>query len=112
MEKRKCSRKECKGDVSGRIIFIEFLDIIDLSLSGIRFNCYRRVNMNSVHMIKIEKGKVSAKLKGVVVRSILKRMGVNDKKSLPLYEVALKFEKLSDSEKKSLEKVIQLLGNE
>ena len=112
LENRKFKRKDVHGNVSGRMVLIEHLEILDLSLSGIRFNCLKKVDTNSIHRVKIQKNNVSVDIKGRVVRSILKKMQEKKEKQIPVYEVAMNFENLPDCEKRSLEELISIIGNE
>jgi len=109
LEQRKNKREAVHGNVRGKIVLIEHLEILDLSLSGIRFNCLKKVDTNNIHRIKIEKNNISINVKGKVVRSILKKL---QEKNIPVYEIAMNFENLSEDEKISLEKLIFILGNE
>ncbi len=110
MERRKYTRKEVRGNVRGRIILIENLEVIDLSLSGIRFNCFKRVNPNSKLKIMIQLDDISVILKGTVVRSTLKNINIEGE-PLSVYEVAMTFHSLRDHEMRSLEELIGRLNN-
>lgn len=107
MEKRKYKRKIVKGEVDGKIILADCLNILDLSMNGIHFKCIRRMDMNSIHRIKFKKDGISLDVTGQVVRSTLKSEG----NSVPVYEVAMTFKDVSQEGKKSLEKLISLIGN-
>jgi len=72
----------------------------------------RRVGMNSRHRIRIKHGDVSIVLKGNIVRSTFKGLQQTDAKNMPVYEVGMHFECMSDEERQSLEKLISILGNE
>ena len=109
-DKREHERKRVKGEVDGKMILVDHLMILDLSMTGIRFESMRRVDMNSVHMIKIEKDNISLSLKGQVVRSYF-CLKQQDGTQVALYDVAMTFKSLSQEAKKSLEKLISLLGN-
>jgi hypothetical protein len=110
MDKREYERKRVKGEVAGKMILVDHVMILDLSLNGIRFESIRRVDMNSVHSIKIEKDDISLSVKGEVVRSYL-RLKRQDGTPEAVYDVAMTFKSLSSEAKKSLEKLISLLGN-
>ena len=110
MEKRKFERKKVEGKINGKMILIDKLHIIDLSLNGIRFQCGRRIDMNGIHRLKIEKGGTSLNIRGQVVRSTLsieRRSG----ECLPVYEIAMVFKNLPQETKKSLEEFISHIGN-
>lgn len=110
MEKRKYERKIVKGEVDGKMFLVNHLNILDLSMNGIHFKCIRRVDMNSIYRIRIEKNDVSLDITGQGVRSILciEQRGGN---SVPVYEVSMTFKDVSQEGKKSLEKLISLIGN-
>ena len=110
MDKREHERKRVKGEVAGKMILVDQLMILDLSMNGIRFESMRRVDMNSVHSIKIEKDDISLSVKGQVVRSYLCLKQLEGT-PVALYDVAMTFRSLSQEAKKSLEKLISLLGN-
>lgn len=112
MENRKYKRVKIHGNISGKMILTSNLDILDLSLSGIRFNSVRRVNINSICKIKIEKDDISINLKGIIVRSTFKNTTIIEGKSIPVYEVAMNFGPLKDEERRSLEYLIRRLDNE
>lgn len=71
MEKRKYERKMVEDEVAGKMILIDQINIFDLSMNGICFKSNRRVNMNCVHKIKLEKSGISLALSGQVVREKL-----------------------------------------
>ncbi len=112
MEKRKHRRREVHGEVGGSMILVDSLQIIDLSLSGMRFSCFKRVNTNSTQSIKIKNDKESVRLKGMVVRSLFRRVEEREDKSVSVYEVAVSFGELSDQQKQKLEEIISIIGNE
>lgn len=112
MDKRGAKRLEVRGQVSGRMVLVESLEVEDISMTGIRFRSMRRVGMNSRHRIRIERGDVSIVLKGNIVRSTFKGLQQREAKSMPVYEVGMHFESMSDKEKQTLEKLISILDNE
>ena len=112
MDHRAAIRVEVNGQMKGKMILVESLEILDISMTGIRFNCMRRMDMNSSHKIKIEKDDLSVNLRGIIVRSSFKGLQQTEEKSLPVYEVAMHFDHLSDVEKKGLEQLISILYNE
>ena len=99
-----------KGEVAAKMILVNQVTILDLSLNGIRFQSTRKVDMNSVQNIKIERDGVSMSIKGHVVRSCL-CLKQQEGRPVAVYDVAMTFKDLSQEEKKSLEKLISLLGN-
>ena len=111
MEKRKNVRLRIDGNLFGKMVVRTDLEIIDISLTAIRFYCMRRINTNSLCSLVLEKNGFSVDLKGVVVRSVLKRTKEVKGTKVPLYEVALHFETLDDEKKKKLEHLISLLQN-
>ncbi|MBI5847058.1 MAG: PilZ domain-containing protein [Nitrospirae bacterium] len=112
MDNRSALRVEVNGQICGKMILVESLEILDISMTGIRFNCMRRVDMNSPHRIKIEKNDVSVNLRGTIVRAAFKGLQQTEEKSLPVYEVAMHFDQLTDLDKKGLEQLISILCHE
>lgn len=112
MEHRRYKRVEISGNISGKMIFVTDLNLLDLSLSGVRFNCFRRVNTNSIYKIKIEKDDLSLTLQGTIVRSIFKGADESNGAYSPTYEVAMDFNKLSDKDTHALEVLINQIGND
>lgn len=112
-ENRRNKRVNAKDSVNGKIILVEHLEILDLSLSGIHFNCLkkRRLEMNSHQTIKINKGDIAVLVHGVIVRATLKTMKQNGAYT-PVYDVAMKFAPLTTTQTTAIEKLILLLGNE
>lgn len=109
MDKRTAMRVSVNGQICGKMILVESLEILDISMTGVRFNCMRRVHMNSPHTIRIEKNDVSVNLRGTIIRASLKGQLPKDEKNRPVYEVAMHFENLSENDKKGLEELIKLL---
>lgn len=109
MEKRKSVRLKIEGNLCGTMVVRTHLDIIDISQTGIRFNCLRRINTNSTCTLTLEKSGVSVDLRGLVVRSVLRRTKDVKGAKMPLYEVAVHFEKLDDETEKNLDRLISLL---
>jgi|OpeIllAssembly_1097287.scaffolds.fasta_scaffold11245_2 hypothetical protein len=112
MDKRTAMRVAVNGQIYGKMILVESLEILDISMTGMRFNCMRRVHMNSPHTIRIEKNDVSVSLRGTIIRASLKGLLPTDEKSRPVYEVAMHFENLSENDKKGLEELIRILSHE
>lgn len=112
MDHRTALRVEVSGQISGRMILVESLEILDISMTGMRFKCLRRMDMNSPHRIKIKKDDVLVNLKGIIVRAAFKGLQQIEEKSLPVYEVAMHFENMSDTEQEGLEKLISILYHE
>jgi hypothetical protein len=108
VEKRQCERKVIEGQVAGKMILVDYLNILDLSIKGIRFQCSRRVHMNGIHRIRIESGGISLGIRGKVVRSTLCLQG---REGVPVYEVAMTFANLTPEEGKSLKQLISLQVN-
>lgn len=112
LDKREHKRKEVHGEVEGSIILVEYLQIIDLSLSGMRFSCFKRINTNSAQSIKIKKDNTEVRLKGTVVRSTFRKVEQIEGKHCSVYEVAVNFAELSVNQKKTLHEIISFLENE
>jgi hypothetical protein len=111
VEKRKSVRLKIDGTLFGKMVVRTQLDIIDISQTGIRFNCLRRININSTCTLTLEKSDVSVELRGIVVRSVLRRTKDVKGAKMPLYEVAVHFAELDDETKKNLDQLISLLKN-
>ncbi len=111
MEKRKSVRLKIDGELCGKMVVRTQLDIIDISQTGIRFNCLRRINTNSSCSLTLEKGGISVDLRGLVVRSVLRRTKDVKGAKMPLYEVAVQFDKLDDKTQKNLDRLISILQN-
>lgn len=109
MDHRSAIRVEVNGQVSGRMVLVEYLEILDISMTGIRFNCMRRIDMNCPHKIRIEKNNISVTLKGMIVRSSFKGLHQKDKDCMPVYEVGMHFENMSDEDTRDLEQLISIL---
>ena len=112
MDNRTALRVEVKGQMSGKMILVESLEILDISMTGIHFHCMRRMDMNSPHRIKIEKNDISVSLRGTIVRASFKGLRQAEEKFLPCYDVAMHFDHMTDSEKKGLEELIAILYHE
>jgi len=112
MDHRTALRVEVNGQICGKMILVEGLEILDISMTGIRFRCMRRVDMNSPHKIKIEKNDVAVTLRGMIVRASFKGLHQTEEKSLPCYDVAMHFDHLTDLDKQNLEKLIAILHHE
>ncbi len=112
MDHRTALRVEVNGQMSGKMILVESLEILDISMTGIRFNCMRRVDMNSPHRIKIEMNDLSVTLRGTIIRASFKGLHQTEEKSLPCYDVAMHFDYMTDDDKKSLEQFISILYHE
>jgi hypothetical protein len=112
MDKRRAVRIGVKGQVSGRMILVDSLEIEDLSMTGVRFKSLRRLEMNSPHRIKIVHGDVAIALKGTIVRASFKGLQQLEGGSIPLYEFGMHFEDMTDREKANIEKLINILSHE
>ncbi len=112
MDNRAALRVEVNGQIGGKIVLVQSLEIKDISLTGIRFNCAKRVEMNCPYRIKIEKNNISVNLRGTIIRASLIRLPQVDEDGLPVYEVAMHFEKMSEEDKKALEQLISIFHHE
>lgn len=112
MEKRRAVRIGVRGQVSGRMILVDSLEIEDLSMTGIRFTSMRRLEMNSPHRIKIVHGDMAVALKGTIVRASFKGLQQLEGGSMPLYEFGMHFGDMTDREKANIEKLISILSHE
>jgi len=105
---REFERLETGDKCKGKLILADDVEIKDISYGGIRIETTRRLNINNNYKIQI----VSSNKKelitpvGLLVRAKLKGVTKEKDNILPLYEVALKFTGLKDSEKRFLDKLI------
>ena len=107
MEKRKFKRISADSDTSGKMLFASELDIKDLSMSGIRFDCTGRVVLESNIQLVIKAKGLKMKLAGKVVRSTLRNNVLRGDKIVHVYEVAISFKNLNEKERTSLGKIIE-----
>jgi hypothetical protein len=112
VEKRKSKRVSVSGEVSGRVVLAADLDVLDLSLSGVRFTCCERIVPGSRIKLVIRKGGLQANLEGAVVRSTLKGGGSAEGEGAPLYEVGVSFGGISEKDMLDLEELIKIAGGE
>ncbi len=91
-----------------KLVLADEVEIKDISLGGILLETTKRLNINNSYKIQIVSSDNNGTInpKGVVVRALLKGHSNNGHKHLPLYQVALKFTKLSEKEKSFLDKII------
>jgi hypothetical protein len=112
MDQRNAIRVEVNGQVCGKMVLVESLEILDISMTGIRFRSKRRMDMNILHRIKIEKGDISVVFRGSIVRATFMGLQQGGGDTIPVYEVAMHFENMSDSDRASLERLIAVLCHE
>lgn len=109
MEKRGAHRIQVHGNCSGKMVLIEHIEVCDISETGIRLTCLQRVNMKSLHRIKIEKNDIRLNLRASVTRSSMTGAREIDGKSSPVYEVAMQFTGLTDEDRNALKHLILLI---
>ncbi len=92
------------------MIFVDHLDILDLSETGIHVICPRRVEANALQRIRIERNGIRLDLSARVVRSVL-RQGNNNSASHsgPVYEVAMHFERVTPEQIQGLKTLISMM---
>lgn len=91
-ERRQSARVPVRGDVTAGVILIEHLDILDLSLGGVRFCCTRRLNPGQSVDLSLRRGAARVNLRGNVVRSSFVGAVRIDGRDHTSYEVAVAFE--------------------
>ncbi len=109
MDRRQAPRIPAPIDVKGGVILIEHLDILDLSLSGIRFNCTRRLIPGQTLNIVLRKNDKRIDLRGKVLRSTFLGIAQIKGEDHNTYEVALAFENAPE-EKRQLMTFLPLAG--
>lgn len=107
-EKRAKSRVKVSGNCTGKLVLFEHLEILDLSESGLRMKCMGRLTTNSVQRIRLESEQFMVYLKAVVVRSQLTGQQEINGKLMSVYDVALQFENVSEEQRRTLRRIINL----
>lgn len=107
-DRRRSPRLPAPSDVKGGVILIEHLDILDLSLSGVRFNCTRRLNPGQSLNLVLRKDDVRVDLRGRVLRSRFLGTARIKGENHNTYEVALAFEHAPE-EKRQLQAFLPLV---
>ncbi len=106
-EKRKYQRVKIEGQVNGKLVLASEMEILDLSLGGVHFLCTKRILTNSRCIIKLKFADNNLSLSGRAVRSVFKGTKKIDGESMPVYEVALEFENLSEFKTNALKRLIE-----
>jgi len=109
MERRKFKRFSVQGSVEGNIVLKADIEIVDISLNGMLFLITKKLNTNSRCRVNLNIGNEKVSLDGIVIRSNLKDSRQIQCDFLPVYEVAVKFIRLSDKRKSDLQKIIDHL---
>lgn len=91
-ERRQNARMPVRADVRGGVVLIEHLDILDLSFSGVRFCCTRRLNPGQGVDLELRRQALRVRRRGTVVRSTFVGAVRIDGKDHTSYEVAVAFE--------------------
>jgi hypothetical protein len=81
-----------RADVKGGVVLVEHLDILDLSLSGVRFCCTRRLNPGQSVDLALRRGALRVSRRGTVVRSAFVGATRIDGRDHTSYEVAVAFD--------------------
>ncbi len=95
--------------MAGNIVLKADIEVIDMCLDGVRFLITKRLNTNSRCLVSLNVDKTRVSLEGIVVRSSLKEGRQLDRDFQPVYEVAVRFNPLSEKRKTSLQKIIDHL---
>src|SRR4030042_794780 len=94
-------------DITGKMMFADELNIIDISVGGVSLKADRRLNIGHEYAVKMENsGRVLA-VKGLVVWSVLSgnKQGARGD-SIPLYTAGMKFMDVSD---KKMEEIVNFI---
>lgn len=94
-------------DITGKMMFADDVNILDISIGGVSLKADRRLNIGHEYAVKMENsGRVLA-VKGLVVWSVLSgnKEGARGD-SIPLYTAGMKFIDVSD---KKLEEIVNFI---
>ena len=110
MERRKNKRFNVRGEVQGRVVLSSDCDIRDISSSGMRFMARRRFLPST--RIRIDLGKDGRQLSihAQVMRSHIVSTGTDQDIEGPLYEVAVSFENLENTDQENLVALVGKVG--
>jgi len=87
------------GEIRGKIMFANFVQIIDISMSGIALETEKRMNIGHEYTIKIERDEKILTVQGIVIWSLLtKSIPDFQGNAIPIYKAGMKF-KDADTEK-------------
>ncbi len=97
-EKRRYKRFRTDGEVSGRMVLVKIIEIIDISLGGIAFKTDRKLNFGREYLVKLEWKEKRLAVQGNVVSSELIGIESDEKgEGVAIYRVGLMFKDPSSS---------------
>lgn len=112
MEKRRFKRFKPSDRYRAKLIFSEDTRIKNISLGGILLETTKRLNINNYYRIQITSLNKESAITPLctVARSFLRGTTDEGNDTMHLYEVALEFIKLNDSEKLFLKSIMSGLA--
>jgi hypothetical protein len=110
MERRKAKRFPVEGEVKGRVVLASNCDIRDISASGMRFLLRRRILPGSRVCLDLGRDGRSLNIHARVVRSRIVSTGTSHDDDGPLYEVAVLFDPLENTDQEALAELIAQVG--
>ncbi|UCG77711.1 MAG: PilZ domain-containing protein [Nitrospirota bacterium] len=108
-DKRRHQRIHAEGKVDGRMVLASDIEIMDLSSSGMQFNCKKHISTNSTCSINIIHNDITLNLKGKVTRSFFKRPSSGPSGGSAIYEVGMQFSNLTEARSNILRTIIESL---
>ncbi len=106
-EKRRYQRISITGELAGNVIYRADIYVLNISLGGICFLTEKRLNPGTNCLLELRDEDCACfKINGRVVRANLKRTNKIGDDIRPVYEVAVEFIELTDSQKAELDKLI------
>ncbi len=111
-ERRRAPRILVNGKIGGRVIYTHFMQVQDISMTGVRFHTDKGVPPGHKCNLTLEYKGNKVSLKGTVVRATLVSMKHSGGEFVPIYEVAVTFDSLSEGTQDSLKSLLQALENE
>jgi hypothetical protein len=91
-ERRQNARLPARDGVTAGVVLIEHLDILDLSLGGVRFSCTRRLSPDQRVDLVLRRDAERVSLRGKVARSTFRGSVRIDGRDHTCYEVAVAFD--------------------
>lgn len=111
-ERRRAPRITVNGRIGGRIVYTHNMQVQDLSITGVRFYTDKGVPPGHRCSLTLEYKGNKVAIKGKVVRSTLVNMKQTGDEFIPIYEVAVSFDPLSEETQRTLNSLLQALKNE
>lgn len=109
-ENRNHKRVKAAGKIEGRVILASEIEIVDLSISGIRFISKKRITTNSFHSVVLTYNNEDIRIRGKIVRSTFKGINKDFDENIPVYEIAMNFTGLLDDDISLLNGLIESLN--